>query len=85
MAHRRILTPAAGLALLASPVDRAEAARHYTLTEAKLAAINRRRGGRNRLGFAPQLCALRYPGRLSRPSSMQSVRGDSRPFLPTEP
>jgi hypothetical protein len=67
MARRRILTPTQRLALLALPVDRVEAARHYTLTEAELAAINRRRGGRNRLGFALQLCALRYPGRLLHP------------------
>ena len=67
MARRRILTPAQRRALLALPVDRAEAARHCTLTEAELAATNRRRGGRNRLGFALQLCALRYPGRLLHP------------------
>ena len=67
MARRRILTPAQRLALLALPVDRVEAARHYTLSDAELAAINRRRGGRNRLGFALQLCALRYPGRLLHP------------------
>lgn len=67
MARRRILTPAQRSALLALPVDRAEAARHYTLSEAELAAINRRRGGRNRLGFALQLCALHYLGRLLHP------------------
>jgi TnpA family transposase len=66
MARRRILTPAQRVALLASPVDRGEAARHYTLNEAELAAINRR-GDRNRLGFALQLCAFRYPGRLLHP------------------
>jgi hypothetical protein len=67
MARRRILTPAQRVALLALPVDRGEAARHYTLNEAELAAINRRRGARNRLGFALQLCAFRYPGRLLHP------------------
>jgi hypothetical protein len=67
MARRRLLTPARRLALLALPVDRVEAARRYTLGEAELAAINRRRGARNRLGFALQLCALRYPGRLPHP------------------
>jgi TnpA family transposase len=67
MARRRLLTPAQRLALLALPVDRVEAARHYTLGEVELATINRRRGGRNRLGFALQLCALRYPGRLLHP------------------
>ena len=30
-------------------------------------AVERRRGGHNQLGFALQLCAFRYPGRLLRP------------------
>jgi TnpA family transposase len=29
-------------------------------------AIERRRGGANQLGFALQLCAFRYPGRVLR-------------------
>src|SRR5688572_21781305 len=67
MARRTILTPAQRAPLLALPADRAELARHYTLSETELAAIKRRRRARNRLGFALQLCALRYPGRLLRP------------------
>src|SRR5215212_572809 len=67
MARRTILTPAQRAALLALPADRAELARHYTLGEAELAVISRRRRARNRLGFALQLCALRYPGRLLHP------------------
>src|SRR3712207_7387322 len=70
MARRAILTPAQRTALLAPPVDRAELARHYTLSEAELAVIGRRRRARNRLGFALQLCALRYPGRLLRPGEL---------------
>ncbi len=66
MARRRLLTPAQRLALLALSIDRAGAARHYTLGELELATINRRRGDRNRLGFALQLCVLRHPGRLLR-------------------
>ena len=64
MARRTLLTPAQRTALLALPADRAELARHYTLSEAELAVIGRRRRARNRLGFALQLCALRYPGRV---------------------
>ena len=64
MARRTLLTLAEREAPLALPADRAELARHYTLTEAELAVIERRRHARNRLGFALQLCALRYPGRL---------------------
>jgi TnpA family transposase len=67
MARRTLLTPAEREALLALPTERAELARHYTLTEAELAVIGRRRHARNRLGFALQLCALRYPGRLLHP------------------
>ena len=66
MPRRTVLTPAQRAALLALPEDRAELARHYTLSEAELAVIGRRRRARNRLGFALQLCALRYPGRLLR-------------------
>lgn len=40
-----------------------EIARHYTLSEHDLAVIARQRGSTNRLGFAVQLCMLRYPGR----------------------
>jgi len=36
---------------------------HYTLTDADLAIINRHRRPHNRLGFAVQLCVLRFPGR----------------------
>jgi TnpA family transposase len=81
MARRRILTSAQRLALLALPVDRAEAARHYTLSEAELAAINRRRGDRNRLGFALQLCALSslVSGISRRPGSTPlAIRGLGR-------
>ena len=35
---------------------------HYTLSENDLAIIRRKRGPHNRLGFAVQLCYLRFPG-----------------------
>lgn len=44
--------------------------RHWTLSEAELTAVARRRRDRNRLGYALQLCALRYPGRLLRPGEL---------------
>lgn|SRR5574341_1075861 len=37
--------------------------RHYTLSAEDLAVVARQHGARNRLGFAVQLCVLRYPGR----------------------
>lgn len=36
--------------------------RQYTFSEPDLSAIRQRRGNHNRLGFAVQLCYLRYPG-----------------------
>ena len=70
MSRRAVLTAAQRAALLALPTDRAELARRYTLSEADLAIIGRRRRPRNRLGLALQLCALRYPGRLLRPGEL---------------
>jgi TnpA family transposase len=34
----------------------------YSFTDADLALIRQRRGAANRLGFAVQMCLLRYPG-----------------------
>lgn len=70
MPRRRVLTEAQLDALLALPMDEAVLVRHWTLGEADLAAIGRRRRDRNQLGFAIQLCALRYPGRLPRPGEL---------------
>lgn len=44
-------------------MDRRDLVRHHTLSEADLASVGARRGAANRLGFAVQLCLLRYPGR----------------------
>jgi len=54
-------------AMLALPEDEAKVVRHYTLTAEELAHVARRRRPHNRFGFALQLCALRYPGRVIRP------------------
>jgi TnpA family transposase len=68
--RRAVLTAAQRAAFFALPTDRAELARRYTLSEADLAIIGRRRRPRNRLGLALQLCVLRYPGRLLRPGEL---------------
>ena len=39
-----------------------ERARYWTLSEADLLRIERRRRDQNRFGFAIQLCLLRFPG-----------------------
>ena len=62
MPRRSLLTPAERASLLAFPTTDDELIRHYTFSEPDLAAIRQRRGPHNRLGFAVQLCYLRYPG-----------------------
>ena len=62
MPRRSVLTLAERTGLLAFPVTDDEFIRHYTFSESDLAAIRQRRGKHNRLGFAVQLCYLRYPG-----------------------
>ena len=50
-------------ALFDPPTDQRELVRHYTLSEADITIVRRRRGDHNRLGYALMLCYLRYPGR----------------------
>jgi hypothetical protein len=69
MPRRRALTGVQIEALLALPTTEPDLIRHYTLNSADLAVIARRRRPHNRLGFAVQLCALRFPGRLLRPGA----------------
>jgi hypothetical protein len=66
MPRRRVLTDTQVDSLLALPSDEPLLVRHWTLDGAEIAAAERRRGGHNQLGFALQLCAFRYPGRLLR-------------------
>ena len=62
MPRRSLLTPVERAGLLAFPSTDDELIRHYTFSEPDLSAIRQRRGNHNRLGFAVQLCYLRYPG-----------------------
>ena len=66
MARRRVLTDEQLEELLALAASEPVLIRHWTLSPADLAAVERRRGDPNQLGFALQLCAFRYPGRLLR-------------------
>ncbi len=64
MAHRTILTERQRSALFDLPTDETLMLRHYTLADDDIEHINERRRSENKIGFALQLCALRYPGRL---------------------
>lgn len=64
MAHRTILTERQQATLFDLPTDDASLLQHYTLADDDLEHIHARRRPENRIGFALQLCALRYPGRL---------------------
>lgn len=70
MAHRTILTERQRSALFDLPTDETAMLRHYTLADDDLDFIRARRRPHNRFGFALQLCALRYPGRLLTPGEV---------------
>ena len=65
MPRRSVLTERQSSALFDLPTDDASMRRHYTLADDDLEHVNDRRRSENRIGFALQLCALRYPGRLT--------------------
>jgi len=62
MPRRSILSAIERESLLALPDAKDELIRHYTFNETDLSIIRQRRGPANRLGFAIQLCYLRFPG-----------------------
>ncbi|WP_035564450.1 Tn3 family transposase [Hymenobacter sp. IS2118] len=62
MPRRSTLSAAEREQLLALPETSEEFIRHYTFSEADLSLIHQHRGAANRLGFAMQLCYLRFPG-----------------------
>ena len=64
MPRRSILSATERDSLLALPDAKDELIRHYTLNESDLSVIRQHRGAANRLGFAVQLCYLRFPGSL---------------------
>lgn len=62
MPRRDFFSPAQRLELVAIPEDEGELIRLYSLSPQDFAIIRQRRGDANRLGFAAQLCSIRYPG-----------------------
>ncbi len=70
MPRRHILSARQRSVLLDLPTDEASLLRHYVLADDDLVHIDRRRRPENRIGFALQLCALRYPGRMLAPGEI---------------
>lgn len=64
MAHRTILTDKKRENILSLPTNENDLLKYYILSTEDLHHINTKRKASNRLGFALQLCAFRYPGRL---------------------
>jgi hypothetical protein len=64
MPRRSILSASERESLLALPDTQDELIRRYTLSEADISIVRQRRGAANRLGFAVQLCYLRFPGTI---------------------
>lgn len=61
---RELLTPEQRLEFMSVPdsISEYEIGIHYTLSSLDVEMIKRRRRDHNKLGFALQLCVLRFPG-----------------------
>ena len=70
MPRRQILTDRQRSALFDLPTNEGVLLKFYTLADDDLEHIHQRRRPENRLGFALQLCALRYPGRALYPGEV---------------
>jgi TnpA family transposase len=62
MPRRTILNPTDCKGLFGLPESPDDMIRCYSFSEADISMIRQRRGDHNRIGFAVQLCYLRYPG-----------------------
>ena len=62
MPRRSLLSDTERDSLLVLPQSQDDLIQQYSFTDADLALIRQRRGAANRLGFAVQMCLLRYPG-----------------------
>jgi TnpA family transposase len=70
MPRRSILSASEREGLLSLPDTRDELIRRYTLSEGDLSIVRQHRGAANRLGFAVQLCYLRFPGVVLGPGEL---------------
>lgn len=72
MPRHSVLSPAERNTLLALPDNYDDLIRFYTFSEKDLSIILKHRGEANRLGFAIQLCYMRYPGIVLRADEFPS-------------
>lgn len=70
MPRRSILTERQRQQLFGLPIDDLSLRRHYVLSDTDMKHIGTRRRPANRLGYALQICVLRYPGRLLQPGEL---------------
>ncbi|WP_413990777.1 Tn3 family transposase [Labrys okinawensis] len=68
MARRTLLNAQDRRELFDIPTDEDSLIRHYSLSPADRLEVELRRRGHNQLGFAVQLCLMRYPGRTLLPN-----------------
>lgn len=74
MHYRPLLKPSQWAELIGIPSDEEALIRHYMLNGEDIDRALAKRGQRNQLGFAIQLCLMRFPGRaLAQPG--HGVRG----------
>lgn len=62
MPRRTVLSSSEREGLFALPDNQKDLIQQYTLSESDLSIIRQHRGAANRMGFAIQLCYMRYPG-----------------------
>ena len=70
MPRRKILTDRQKVKLFALPTDEPSLLKHFMLDDFDIEQIKQRRRAHNKIGFALQLCALRYPGRSLAPGEL---------------
>ena len=70
MPRRSILSATERESLLALPDAKDDLIRYYTFSETDQSVIRQHRGPANRLGFAVQLCYLRFPGVILGPDEL---------------
>lgn len=79
MPRRTVLTGRQRQALYGLPRDQPDLLRYYVLNDQDVKLIKERRRPENKLGFALQVCALRYPGRLLQPG--EEIPNDVLSFI----